>query len=69
MKRIIFGLIVAATFFGCHASSDKQAKSDSTPTNHEVGVQNATGGIPDTTNAINLDHKLDTISNRKDSSK
>ena len=69
MKSIIFGLIIASAIFGCDASSDKKANADSTPTNHEVGVQNATGGIPDTTNAINLDHKLDTISNRKDSSK
>jgi hypothetical protein len=69
MKSIIFGLIVATTIFGCHAASDKKANSDSTPTYHEVGVQNATGGIPDTTNAINLTHNLDTISNRKDSSK
>ncbi len=69
MKSIIFGLIVATTAFGCQASSDKKAKSDSTPTYHQVGVVNSNGGIPDTTNAIKLTHNLDTIGNYKDSSK
>ncbi|MDQ6903996.1 MAG: hypothetical protein M3139_13405 [Bacteroidota bacterium] len=70
MKSIIFGLILAIAMLGCNASSDKKADSDSTPTYHEVGVKNVNGGIPDTTNAIDLTHKLDTISNhRKDSTK
>ena len=69
MKSIIFGLIVVTTASGCHASSDKKANSDSTPTYHQVGVVNSNGGVPDTSNAINLTHNLDTIGNHKDSSK
>lgn len=69
MKSIFFGLSLATAIFGCSASSDKKANADTTPTYHGVGVKNVNGNIPDTTNSIDLTHKLDTISNRKDSVK
>jgi hypothetical protein len=62
-------LIVATTIFERHAASDKKANLGSTPTYHGVDVVDSHGGIPDTTNAINLTHNLDTIGNCKDSSK
>lgn len=58
MKNI---LIVAFAFiiFSCNSNDSKT--SEDTNTKNEVGVQNVNGGIPDTTNAINLStHKKDT---------
>ena len=67
MKKIfIIGLMF--TFFGCNSKDDKV--TDDSKTKNEVGVQNDTGGIPDTTNAINLStHKKDTVQKLKDSVK
>ena len=67
MKNILivaFGFII----FSCN-TSDKKTTED-TSTKNEVGVQNDNGGIPDTTNAINLStHKKDTTMKPKDSLK
>ncbi len=51
------------------SSNDKKTNEDS-KTKNEVGVQNDNGGIPDTTNAINLStHKKDTTQKSKDTMK
>ncbi|MEO7120037.1 MAG: hypothetical protein ABIY62_03015 [Ginsengibacter sp.] len=65
MKKTYFILILAFACFSCHSTSDKKARADSIETYHQVGVPNTNGGIPDTTNSIDLTHKLDTISNKK----
>lgn len=65
-KLFIIGLTF--TFFSCNSKDDKV--TDDSKTKNEVGVQNDTGGIPDTTNAINLStHKKDTVQKLKDSVK
>jgi hypothetical protein len=69
MKNIFSIIILTTIIFGCNSSSEKKTNSDSTKTYNQVGVPNVNGNIPDTTNAINLTHKLDTISNHKDSAK
>ena len=60
MKKIF----IAATlifFFGC-SSNDKKTSEDKSK--NEVGVQD-NGGVPDTTNAINLGtHKKDTVQSK-----
>lgn len=65
MKKTHAIIIFAFASFACHSNTNKKAGSDSTDSYHEVGVPNTNGGIPDTTNAIDLTHKLDTISNKK----
>jgi hypothetical protein len=65
MKKTYTIIILAITSFACHSNSGKKADSDSTQTYNQVGVPNVNGNIPDTNNAIDLTHKLDTISNKK----
>ena len=66
MKNILivaFGFII----FSCN-SSDKKTTEDKSK--NEAGLQNDNGGIPDTSNAINLStHKKDTTMKSKDSLK
>lgn len=67
MKNILI-VAFALIIFSCNAN-DKTTTED-TSTKNEVGVQNDNGGIPDTTNAINLStHKKDTTMKSKDSLK
>jgi len=62
----IFIAAVILIFFGCNTSGKKSIED--TKNKNEVGVQNVNGGIPDTTNAINLStHKKDTTMKTKDS--
>lgn len=65
MKNIYTLFVATFIFSACSSNTEKKADSDSTKTYNQVGVQNATGGIPDTTNAIGLTHQLDTIGNKK----
>ena len=65
MKKI-FIVTIVSVLFSCN-SNDKKTTED-TKSKNEVGVQNENGGIPDTTNAINLStHKKDTTMKSKDS--
>lgn len=68
MKKV-FTIISTIAIFGCNSGSEKNTDSDSTKTYNQVGVPNVNGNIPDTTNAINLTHKLDTTGNSKDTAK
>ena len=53
-------------FYSC--SSDEKKTTEDSKTKNEAGVQTDIGGIPDTTNSINLStHKKDTVNNSKDS--
>ena len=64
MKKLFIALI-AFLLFSCQS---KEKTTDDSKNKNEVGVQNANGGIPDTTNAINLStHKKDSTSSAKDS--
>ena len=64
MKKICLAAALVF-FFGC-SSNEKKTTEDKSK--NEVGVQD-NGGVPDTTNAINLStHKKDTVQS-KDSSK
>ena len=66
MKKI-FIAVLALMIFSC-SSNDKKTTEDKS--NNEAGVQSDNGGIPDTTNAINLStHKKVTVQNGKDSAK
>lgn len=68
MKRIILIIGLVSVISGCN-SSDKK-KTDGTKSDSEVGVQNANGNIPDTTNAIKLStDKKDSTGMHKDSAK
>ena len=69
MKNIFTVIILATIAFGCNSNSHKKSDSDSTKTYDQVGVPNVNGNIPDTTNAINLTHKLDTTGKSKDTAK
>ena len=61
MKNVI---LLSALLLGLHScSSDKTKTNENSKSNMEVGVQNANGNMPDTTNAINLSTQ------KKDSSK
>jgi hypothetical protein len=66
MKKIFIaalGLII----FSC-SSNDKKTTEDKSK--NEAGIQTDNGGVPDTTNAIDLStHKKDTVQNAKDSAK
>ena len=65
MKTICIALLTLV-IFSC-SSNDKKTTEDKSK--NEVGVQNDNGGVPDTTNAINLStHKKDTVQ-RRDSAK
>ena len=67
MKKVFFAAFILI-IFSCN-SNEKKTTED-TSTKNEVGVQSDNGGIPDTTNAINLStHKKDTTMNSKDSLK
>ena len=48
-------------------SNDKTKKDIEAP--NKAGVQNVNGNIPDTTNAIDLNHSVDTTSKVTDSTK
>jgi len=52
MKKMMLIIGCVAVISGCN-SSDKK-KTEDTKTDSQVGVQNANGNIPDTTNAIKL---------------
>lgn len=52
MKKFILFFAIAAILNSC--SSDKSKTTETSKSNMEVGVQNANGNMPDTTNAINL---------------
>ncbi len=66
MKKI-FIAVISLIVFSC-SSNDKKTTEDKSK--NEVGVQNDNGGVPDTTNAINLStHKKDTVQNVKDTVK
>jgi hypothetical protein len=68
MKRMIIIIGLVSVISGCN-SSDKK-KTDSTKSDSEVGVQNANGNIPDTTNAMKLStDKKDSAARHKDSAK
>ncbi len=67
MKTILLIAGIVITFSACN-SKDKEKKED-TKTNHEVGVQNVNGNIPDTSNAIELTHQLDTLGKGSESAK
>jgi hypothetical protein len=67
MKKILIAT-VSLMLLSC-GSNDSKTTED-TKSKNEVGVQNVNGGIPDTTNAIDLStHKKDTTMNAKDSLK
>ena len=67
MKKILI-VVFALMIFSCN-SNDKKTTGNKN-TKNEVGVQNDNGGIPDTTNAIDLStHKKDTTVKSKDSLK
>ena len=62
MKKIILIITLTAGIFSC-SSNDKKTTDDKTK--NEAGVQNDNGGIPDTTNAINLStHKKDSVQSK-----
>lgn len=66
MKKVT--LFFAIVIFLNSCSSDKSKTTETSKSNMEVGVQNANGNMPDTTNAINLStQKKDTT--KKDSIK
>lgn len=67
MKRII--LVISLISVICSCNSGKK-KADGTKSDTEVGVENANGNIPDTTNAIKLStDKKDSAGAHKDSVK
>ena len=51
MKNFTLFAIITFCIYGCSSSDTKKVDSK---TNMEVGIPNANGNIPDTTNAINL---------------
>lgn len=66
MKKIFIAAL-ALMIFSC-SSNDKKTTEDKSK--NEAGVQTDNGGIPDTTNAINLGtQKKDTAQKAKDSVK
>lgn len=66
MKNLILLFAVLLGLYSC--SADKTKTNENSKTNMEVGVQNANGNMPDTTNAINLStQKKDSIN--KDSTR
>jgi uncharacterized protein YcfL len=66
MKKTLIIIALLQVMFSC--SSNEKKTTDDSQNQIEVGVQNNNGGIPDTTNAINLStHKKDTVNNSKDS--
>lgn len=68
MKKIFLLTAVTAIIYSCSSNDEKIKKN--ADTNNQVGVQDGTGNVPDTTNAINLStHKKDTTQNAKDSMK
>ncbi|GAC1381012.1 MAG: hypothetical protein NVSMB45_05110 [Ginsengibacter sp.] len=52
MKNLILLFALLLGLYSC--SPDKTKTNENTKSNMEVGVQNANGNMPDTTNAINL---------------
>ena len=67
MKNLILFFAVLTSFYSC--SSDKTKTNESSKTNMEVGVQNANGNMPDTTNAINLSTQKKDSTNRDSTKK
>jgi hypothetical protein len=68
MKRMMLIVGLVSAIVGCN-SSDKK-KTEDTKTDSQVGVQNANGNIPDTTNAIKLSTDVkDSSKTGKDSAK
>ena len=68
MKKILSILGVVAVLGSCTSQDTKT--TEASKSSIETGVQNSNGGIPDTTNAINLSHhKQDSTGKRVDSSK
>jgi hypothetical protein len=66
MKKllVITGILIAVS--ACN-SNDKTKEDIETP--NKAGVQNVNGNIPDTTNAIDLNHTTDTTIKPSDSGK
>ena len=69
MKKLLASSIPLLLFFACNSNSNKDSRKDTIKTYDQVGVKNVNGNIPDTSNAIDLTHKLDTIGDHKDSTK
>ena len=68
MKNIICCIIFSTLIFSCTSSENKT--TEESKSNNQVGVQNANGGIPDTTNSINLStQKKDTTMLPRDTMK
>ena len=67
MKKTLIMIALLQVMYSC---SSKEKKTTEDANKNEVGVQNNNGGIPDTTNTINLStHKKDTTQKSKDSMK
>ena len=68
MKKTLIMIALSQVMYSC--SSNEKKTTEDAKNKNEVGVQNNNGGIPDTTNAINLStHKKDTTQKSKDSMK
>ena len=60
MKKLFFIIALFPVIFSCTSNNKKTTEDSKSPS--EVGVQNANGNLPDTSNAINLStHKKDTV--------
>jgi len=66
MKKIMLSVFLIA--FVCSCNNEKK-KTEKTETNDKVGVKNANGNIPDTTNAIDLTTHRDSATKKTDSTK
>ena len=67
MKKTLIMIALSQVMYNC-SSNEKKTTEDANK--NEVGVQNNNGGIPDTTNTINLStHKKDTAQKFKDKMK
>ena len=67
MKKTLIMIALSQVMYSC-SSNEKKTTEDANK--NEVGVQNNNGGIPDTTNTINLStHKKDTTQKSKDTVK
>lgn len=74
MKKSIAVSALTLILFSCASDNDMKhtdTKKEEVKSENKVGIQNVNGGIPDTTNTINIgNHKTDTtMKGRKDSAK
>ena len=66
MKKTLIMIALSQVMYSCSSNEKKTTDANK----NEVGVQNNNGGIPDTTNTINLStHKKDTAQKSKDTVK